>query len=66
LTLRFLPAAKAVGSNEPRGVPIAGAFFGFHDQVAQLDTEEQGQKRSALTLGQALEALRALPDQEVR
>jgi hypothetical protein len=40
-------------------------FLRGHDHGAQLRTEEHNKNRNALTLGQALAALRALPDQKI-
>ena len=64
LDLEFLARRKGCRLERVAGQADRWRIFQVHDRVARTTAEERCPKRFALTPGQALEALRALPDQD--
>ena len=64
INLEFLARRKGCRLERVAGLADRWRIFRVHDRVTRLTAEEHGPKRSALTLGQALEELRALPDND--
>jgi hypothetical protein len=65
LDLEFLARRKGCRLERVVGQADRWRIFPVHDRVARTNAEERYPKRFALSPGQALEALRALPDQDV-
>ena len=65
LDLEFLARRKGCRLERAEGSGDRWRIFEVDDRGARLRIEERGAKRAALTRGQALEALRSLPDQDV-
>ena len=62
LNLEFLARRKGCRLERVAGVADRWRILRAHDRGVGLSVEADGQKRTSLTLGQALEALRALPE----